>query len=143
MEKKTQLAILIENNTGELGRVFKLIAAARVNIEAITLDDGIHHGILKMVVDRPEAARKALKRAKLRFSEHDVVAVVLPNVPGGLAKLCKKLAKKKVNISYIYGSTCKCCQESGCKRKHKGDGKCGCVCILSLDDAKTVKSLLR
>jgi hypothetical protein len=133
MQKKTQVSILLDNKPGELGKVARLMARAKVNIEAMAINDGIHHGVLKMVVDKAEAARKALKKAGIQHSVQTVLSVPLRNEPGALAKLCAKLAGKGVNIDYVYGSGCLC----------SGECCCDCTIILSSPDAKAVKKILR
>jgi hypothetical protein len=133
MEKKTQVSILLDNKPGELGRVAKVMARAKVNIEAMSINDGTHHGVLKVVVDRAEAARKALKKAGIQHSVQTVLSIPLRNAPGALAKLCAKLAGKGVNIDYVYGSACQCADKC----------PCDCTIILSSCDAKAVKKALR
>jgi hypothetical protein len=134
MQKKTQFTVMLANEPGELARVAKLVAKAKVNIEALTINDGVHHGVLKFVVDGAGGVRKAFTKARLTFSEHKVYAVTLPNQPGALAEMCGKLAAKGVNIDYVYGSTCACDEE--CCR---GD----CTLILSGSDEKTLKAALK
>ncbi len=133
MQKKTQISIMLVNVPGELGRIAKLMARAKVNIEALAINDGAHHGVLKMVVDKEGAASKALKKAHLQHVVQTVIALPLRNRPGALAKLCAKLERKKINIDYVYGSSCEC-----------GD-KCPCECtiIVSCCDAKALKKALK
>lgn len=106
--KKTQFSIILANQTGALAHLAEVLAEAEVNMEAISLTDGVHTGVVKLVVDNPEPAREAFKRAELRCHEQQVLAVSLPNKPGALADLCKKLAEDGYSIDYIYGSACRC-----------------------------------
>jgi hypothetical protein len=133
MEKRTQFTVMATNKPGELAWLAKILGKAKVNIEAISINDGVHHGVVKIVVDDAKAARKALKKAELAASEQDVLAVALADKPGAMADLCAKLARKGVNIDYIYGSTCAC-----------GEGGCSCECrvILSVTDAAAARAAL-
>ena len=133
MQKKTQVSIMLVNEPGELGTVAKLMARAKVNIEALAINDGAHHGVLKMVVDNEDAARKALKKADIQHAVHPVLAIPLRNRPGALAKLCAKLERKKINIDYVYGSGCQCSDKC----------PCDCTIIVSCCDAKALKKALR
>jgi hypothetical protein len=113
--KKTQFSLVLVNKPGELANLSKLLAKAEVNIEALAISDGIHTGVVKLVVDPPDPARAVFKEAGLQFSEQKVLAIPLPDNPGGLAELCAKLAKDGLSIDYVYGSTCTTGPDSGCK----------------------------
>jgi hypothetical protein len=120
--KKTQFSLVLANKAGELARLADVVSGAEVNIEAMSISDGIHTGVVKMVVDRPDTARAALQKASLQFTEQEVLAVPLANTPGALAELCGKLAKDGLSIDYVYGSTC-------------ADGNCDCQCTLMISVA--------
>ncbi len=138
MEKKTQLTVIETYQPGELARLTKLLAKAKVNIEAISINDGVHHGVVKLVVDDPRAARAALKKAGLAVSEQPVLALSLPDKPGAMAELCATLSRKKVNIDYIYGSTCAC----GCCDDGECECSCACRVILSVSDEAAARAAL-
>jgi hypothetical protein len=138
MQKKIQISVLLDNNPGELAKLAKVMKVAKVNIEALAINDGIHHGVAKLVVDNPDAAGKALKKARIPFSTQKVIAVALPNKPGVLADVCAKLAAKGINIHYVYGSTCSC----GCGCECECECSCQCTLIVSSDRGKAVKKLL-
>lgn len=130
--QKTQFSLVLANKAGELARLAQALAQGEVNVEALSISDGIHAGVVKVVVDKPDAARRALRAAELNFAEHAVLAVPLPNAPGALAALCSKLAADGLNIDYVYGSTCSC----------GGKSECGCqsTLMLSAADLSTAES---
>jgi hypothetical protein len=103
--KKTQFSLILANKTGELARLAKVLAEAQVNMEALAISEGIHTGVVRVVVDAPDRARQALQQTDIAFSEQRVLAVELPNEPGALADLCEKLAADGQSIDYVYGST--------------------------------------
>lgn len=123
--KKTQFSLVLANKAGELARLASVLAEAKVNIQALSITDGIHTGVVKVVVDQPNQARDALEAADLQFTEQQVLAVPLANTPGALAELCGKLAKDGLSIDYVYGSTC----------IHDKDGACDCKCSLMVSVA--------
>ncbi len=135
MEKRTQLTVMLENKPGALGRVVGALAKANVNLQAISINDGVHHGLLKLVPDQPALARKALQDEGLPFSEQKVYAIAVADRPGALAEVCSLFADKGINIEYIYGGGCTCGE--GCE--------CGCdaVLILSLPDPKAAEAVLQ
>jgi hypothetical protein len=138
MQKKIQISVLLDNNPGALAKLAKVMKTAKVNIEALAINDGVDHGVAKLVVCDPDAAAKALKKARIPFSTQKVLAVALPNKPGVLADVCAKLAAKGINIHYVYGSTCAC----GCDCKCECECSCECTLIVSADRAKAIKKLL-
>jgi hypothetical protein len=129
--KKIQFSLVLANKAGELARLADVVSGAEVNIEAMSISDGIHTGVVKMVVDRPDAARAALQKASLQFSEQEVLAVPLSNTPGALAELCGKLAKDGLSIDYVYGSTCRCADDDKCD--------CQCTLMVSVADISTAE----
>lgn len=127
--KKTQFSLVLANKAGELARLADVVSGARVNIEAMAISDGVHTGVVRMVVDRPDAARAALQEAELQFSEQEVLAVPLANAAGALAELCGKLAKDGLSVDYVYGSTCRCTDETRCD--------CQCTLMIGVADLGT------
>ena len=135
MEKMTQLTVMLENRPGSLSDVVGAFAKAKANIRAISINDGVHHGVLKVVPGDAGAARKALQKAGVPFSEQKVYALAVADRPGALADVCARLAAEKINIDFIYGSACGC-----------GDECCECGCdavlILSLAEGKSAAAVL-
>jgi hypothetical protein len=112
-----------------------VLASAKVNLEALSLSDGVHTGVLKIVVDDPAAARTALEQGGLQFYEQPILAVALPNQPGALAELCRELAEDGFSIDYVYGSTCRCPGDH--------DRDCQSELMVSVADLKAVETLER
>jgi len=69
------------------------------------LQEEAKKGIQRLADHGLSRAKAALKRAKMPFCQQTVIAAKLPNLPGELAKASAKLARAKVNIHYVYGST--------------------------------------
>ncbi len=101
---KIQFCVVLANRKGELAKLAAVMANAKVNIEALSVSDGIHAAMIKLVVANPDAAREAFSAAKLSFTEQPICAVPLPNEPGALARLCAWLAEQGHSIDYVYGS---------------------------------------
>ena len=105
MQLTTQLALFLDNKPGTLARVCDALAAAKINIYAISTSDTVDHSVVRMVVSDP---RKAL----LLFEEHGTLVVesaVLmldgDNRPGSLATIARRLGDAKINIEYAYCAT--------------------------------------
>ena len=102
MDRCVQFSIFLVNKPGVLSQIFRELAKAKVNMTNLAMMDSMEHGVLRMVVDDPAAARPVLSRLNIPVSETDVLAVTLPNRPGAAADLCERLADAHISISYMY-----------------------------------------
>ncbi|MGB9773197.1 MAG: ACT domain-containing protein [Bacteroidota bacterium] len=105
MPKVTQLTIATENKPGALARICSVLAKEGVNIQAGLAPEVRGKGRVRLLVDDADRAKAALKAAKIRFAEEEVIALTLDNKPGALAEITEKLAKSKINIKYAYATT--------------------------------------
>lgn len=99
-----QISVFLENTSGRLAEVTKILANAKVNIRAISIADTADFGILRLIVDRVDAALEALTRSGLTARTTDVLAVEIKDEPGSLAKVMELFQATKVNIEYLYAS---------------------------------------
>lgn len=97
-----QLSIFVENKAGRLAEITATIAAAGIDIRALSIADTTNFGILRLIVDKPDVAEKALREAGLTVSLTNVIAVGIPDRPGGFAVAMKALADENVDIEYMY-----------------------------------------
>jgi hypothetical protein len=95
-------AIELTDRPGELGRVATALSRYGVNLKAVTGLALEHHVLVRIIADDADAARSALEGAGIRFSEGEVVQVLLENRAGELAAVTAKLAEAKVNLRAIY-----------------------------------------
>ena len=99
-----QLCIFLQNKPGVLAKLCKALSVERINLKAISVSDSLDHAVVRMVVDKPLAARRLFEDHNLLVIENDLVALTLADRPGELGKVAQRLAKVKLNISYLYGS---------------------------------------
>ena len=59
-------------------------------------------GILRLIVDDPEKAVKALKAAGMTVSFTDVIAIGINDKPGEFAKAMRILADHHITVEYMY-----------------------------------------
>ncbi|HVM62476.1 MAG TPA: ACT domain-containing protein [Verrucomicrobiae bacterium] len=100
-----QLALFLENKPGTLSKVCSALAAAKVNICAISVSDAVDHAVVRMVVDDFHTALHLLGEHGVLVVERDVLMLEGRNKPGELAEIAAKLARNKVNIEYAYSAT--------------------------------------
>jgi len=105
MAKVTQIAILLENRPGTLAQLCSTLGKAGVNISALFAPEIRGKGKVRVWVDSPDKAKDALKAAKIRFSEEEVIGMELDNRPGALGEVAEKLGQAKINIKYAYATT--------------------------------------
>ena len=79
-----------------------MLGSAGINIRALSIADTSDFGILRIIVNDKEKALKALKEKDFTVSKTEVVAVEVPDKPGGLAHILDLLDKKGVNVEYMY-----------------------------------------
>jgi len=102
--KVTQLAVMLANKAGALAQLCSTLGKAGVNVSALVAPEIRGRGKVRLLVDNPDKAKKALSTAKLRFSEEEVIAIELDNRPNGLGEVVEKLAQAKINIKYAYAT---------------------------------------
>ncbi|MBQ6731768.1 MAG: amino acid-binding protein [Paludibacteraceae bacterium] len=98
----TQLSIFLENKTGRLNDVTKVLSKAGVNMRAFSVADNSDFGILRLLVDNTEKAKSVLKDSGFAVSTTDVIALNISNTVGTLDKILDMLAQAKVYIEYMY-----------------------------------------
>jgi hypothetical protein len=101
--KITQISVFLENRKGRLYDVCSLLGGNDVNIRALTIAETESFGVLRIVVDKSDFAIKLLRENQFVANFTDVVAIEVPDQPGGLASILKVLAENDVNIEYMYG----------------------------------------
>jgi hypothetical protein len=99
-----QISVFLENNAGRLGDVTKVLANADINLRAISIADTADFGILRLIVNKEDAAVQALTAAGFTTRVSDVAAVEIDDVPGSLAKVMDFFKEANVNIEYLYAS---------------------------------------
>jgi len=100
--KVRQVSIFLENKSGRLYEVCKCLADAGVNIRALSVAETADYGVLRLIVNDPDAAMRAVSESGFTVSETEVIAVEVPDEPGGLAGVLAPLYDANVNIEYIY-----------------------------------------
>ncbi|MEE8320129.1 MAG: ACT domain-containing protein, partial [bacterium] len=73
-----------------------------VNIRALSLADTADFGILRLLVSDNDKAVSALKNNGFTVGLTEVLAIEVPDKPGGLAEFLKILGDNDINIEYLY-----------------------------------------
>lgn len=97
-----QISIFLENRPGQLRDITDTFEKKAVNIRAITVAETADYGIIRLIVEEPEKAMTILKEQGFLARLSDVVAAVVPDRPGGLAKILNIMVASGINIEYMY-----------------------------------------
>ncbi|HRU39067.1 MAG TPA: ACT domain-containing protein [Candidatus Goldiibacteriota bacterium] len=97
-----QLSVFLGNEEGRLSEAAAVLAAAGINIRALTLADSEDFGVLRMIVDKPGEAAEALKNAGIAVKITEIIAVEVEDRPGGLSRVLETFRNEKINIEYMY-----------------------------------------
>ena len=100
-----QLSLFLENKPNQLSEPCRLLAEAGVDIRTLTLADTEQFGILRLIVSDWERGAKVLQEAGYVVNVTQVVAVEVPDRPGGLVELLEVFRKTEINIEYMYAFT--------------------------------------
>ncbi len=127
--KVEQISVFIENKSGRLAEIARTLGEAGINIRALSLADTSDFGILRLIVNDREKAKTALKEKGFTVSKTEVVAVEVPDRPGGLYQILEKLENESINVEYMYAFVERCGENA--------------VIIFRFDETdKAIKSLL-
>ncbi len=102
MNYVNQISVFVENKTGSLAHVTKLLADAGIDLRAFSIADTSEFGILRMIVDSPESAENVLKNAKVTVIKTPVLAVRLEDKPGAMNHVMTVLAANAISVEYAY-----------------------------------------
>jgi hypothetical protein len=83
------------------------LAGAGINILTLCLADSEQFGILRVIVRDWEKAKAALEKAGCVVNVSDVLAIEIPDCPGGMESILAILEPSAVNIEYMYAFTLK------------------------------------
>ena len=97
-----QISIFLENKPGQLSQICRDLSEADINIATLALADTSDFGIVRMIVDDHDRARDALAARGHAVNVHEVVAVCVPDRPGGMASVMSALDGAGVNVEYSY-----------------------------------------
>ena len=97
-----QLSVFAENRFGTTLSVTEALGKAGIDIRALNVADSEGFGILRMIVDDTEKAKKVLDQEQCITSVAEVLGVYIPDSPGGLSEVLRILADHQVNIEYLY-----------------------------------------
>ncbi len=97
-----QISVFLENKSGRLLELTRCLGESGVNIRAMCVADTSEFGVVRLIVNDPDLALKALHECEFTVKEAIVIAVEVDDTPGGLTTVMKPLVDQDMNIEYLY-----------------------------------------
>ena len=97
------VAVFAENKAGQVAHFTRILANANVNIRWVAVASTGPFGVMKFLVNDPSMAYQALKHEGYVAKLVDVLAVEVPDKPGGLNAVAECLAKYNINLDNASG----------------------------------------
>ena len=97
-----QLSIFLENRTGRINEVARILADNGINMQAFSMAETADFGLLRLIVPDVDKAVDVLRAADIAVMVTDVLNLSCPNVPGALSAVLEKLAENNIFIEYMY-----------------------------------------
>ena len=97
-----QISVFLENRTGQLAEITKLLAENHIDIRAISIAETADYGLARLIVDDSHKASSILLEHGDIISKTPVWAVEVPDRPAGLSEVLAVLADAHVDVAYMY-----------------------------------------
>ena len=97
-----QISVSLENVPGKFLEISEILRAERINIRAISVADTADISTIRFVTDNMEKTASVLKSNGYTVKETSVLAVEVPDHPGGLQAVLKPLKASNINVTYFY-----------------------------------------
>ena len=98
----SQISVFVENRPGRLADITAVLAKSSIDIRALSVADTSDYGILRLIVNDPKSAVEALRSEGMTASATQVLGIISPDEPGGLARAIKVLSDAQISVEYAY-----------------------------------------
>lgn len=95
-----EFGVKLANKPGELARLTEILHKDGINIRTISTEP--KDEVVRLVTSEPDKTRDSLSRARMEFSERNLLVAKLEDKPGELARISRELARAGVNIDASY-----------------------------------------
>ncbi|MEI7892923.1 MAG: amino acid-binding protein [Myxococcales bacterium] len=102
-----QLSVFLENTAGRLSAVCDALASEGLSLSSLCLADTEKFGILRLLLSDWERAKEVLERRGYVVAVTDVVATVVADEAGSLARMLGEVERAGIGVEYMYGFTVK------------------------------------
>ncbi len=100
-----QISVFLENRPGAMAEFTDVLSQNSIDMRALSLAEASDFGIVRIIVDDVYNTMQVIKDAGYICSAAKVLAVAIPDEPGGLAKVIRYLGDNGINVEYVYAFT--------------------------------------
>ena len=97
-----QISVFVENKPGALYALTAVLAHGQIDMRALSLAETKDFGIVRLIVNDPQRASSILLQHGFILTMTPVVAVSVPDRPGGLAQVLRLLPGEGIDVEYMY-----------------------------------------
>ena len=97
-----QLTIFVENKRGTIVSITDILASHNINIRALSIAETENFGILRLIVNDENTAKRILSENGFLINTTKVVGVKIGDAPGKLSSALSVLDKAEINVEYLY-----------------------------------------
>ena len=97
-----QISVFLENKKGRLAKLTRVLGETGIDLIALSIADTTNFGILRAIVSDNEKTLKVVRDKGYTANLTEVLAVAVPDVPGGLAGVLKLLRDNDISVEYLY-----------------------------------------
>lgn len=98
----TQISVFLENRAGQLSNITKVLSENNIDLRAINIAETQDYGVLRIIPADAQKASAVLLQNGFIMAMTPVIAVAVPDRPGGLNSLLEALAAAEIGIEYMY-----------------------------------------
>ena len=98
----TQISVSLENSPGKFLAISEHLGTEGINIRAISVADTSDISTVRFVTDDPKKTVNVLRSHGYSIKETEVLAIEVPDHPGGLQAVLKPLKAADINVLYLY-----------------------------------------
>ncbi len=99
-----QISVFLENTKGSLSRLTRLLSKNDVDLIAMSIADTEQYGIMRCIVNDTERGSRLMKEAGYVARQTDVLAVSVPDRPGGLSEVLTLINAADLSVEYLYSA---------------------------------------
>lgn len=100
-----QISVFLENKPSAMAKFTDVLSKNNIDMRALSLAEASDFGIVRIIVDDVYNAMQVIKDEGYICSATNVLAVAIPDEPGGLAKVIHYLGDGGINVEYMYAFT--------------------------------------
>ena len=97
-----QVSVFVENKAGRLAEITEVLSENSINMRALSIADTTDFGILRIIVDDPQATERILTESGFTVTLTKVIGIQVPDRPGGLSSVLRLLSDAGISVEYLY-----------------------------------------